>query len=1088
MKRLFVVFFILNTIVFAVDFYNFGIGNGLPSENISHILEDKEGYIWIGTDRGLVRTDGEEFKVYKKDVFLKDSIKGDYINDIHINSNGEIVVISDSRFLNIYNKESDNFSSIDFGQELLLKKELLVYDSVDDKNGNIWIGTNAGLFCYKIKEKKVHAVERLINYEITQLALREQKLFLNTSKGILEYDLKEDSFDIPNFYHELKFKEVLNLTIEENYIKVITSDGIYSYDIRKKILIELYRAEKPIKIAYKSDFNTYYFIVENKLFKGNIRGKNFLISEIGILPNQLTEVSFIYKSSNNFIWLGSNKGLYFCNLDSITFNNQISTLGHIKAYYKNENNELISYGKEGLYLKNQFEEKKILEAHVTCIVGNKNRVYIGTKGQGIYSYDLEEKNLKKIETKNILDGIEINVMLLEKDTLFIGTRVGLYTIDKKNSKIEEYYFNFLSQKKYSQNIQKIQIDNSNKNKLWIGLWNGSLVELDLKTKEIDTFNKIFLKNGDIFYDNVSDFIQKENKIVIASNDAGLLILDKKTGIIKKTNIEIGENILNLVLDEENRIWLNTSTRIGYINSDFSSIKYYIEEDGINIGNLNKNIFTQGNMLYFIGEKGYLSFNPKIVKQNFDFSKINIEKVLYQNSQKYADLRYKNYIFVPYSEKKFKVYFKKLSFFGGQKGEYIYKLQGQDEKWNKLNSANEISFNNLKKGKYVLTIKTYMDNVELIEMEDSIIIYVEGNPFTSAGAIIIYIFVFGIVIFYIRKYNLEGYKLAFQMELNKFSTILNSSNNSKDLIKEFMGRSLNFLGIEDLELKIKENKQYYITTYYYEEFNEFVSENIKKDTDKVSLKTKKIGVTFELETDIINNIFLSRKIEEEKVYFYFDVKNKFSGIFSFKDTDDRLKQDKYFYKVETMIRQFLLSYKNLLTFEELARLANYDSLTNIYNRRYFDQLVKFNIEQSRRYNHKMTFAILDIDYFKKINDTHGHSVGDAILQGFVQRINTVIRDTDIFARFGGEEFVICFTETEKDKAFDVCERIREFIEKEPFEINDEKINTTVTIGLSEFSKEDTIDTMMLRADKALYKGKNAGRNMVVFKENDGNLKY
>ena len=409
------------------------------------------------------------------------------------------------------------------------------------------------------------------------------------------------------------------------------------------------------------------------------------------------------------------------------------------------------------------------------------------------------------------------------------------------------------------------------------------------------------------------------------------------------------------------------------------------------------------------------------------------------------------------------------------------MEGYDKEWKKLNSLEEISFSNLKKGKYLLKIKSSSYDEKFHERQDEMTIYVEGNPLTSAGASILYVFIAWIIFHYVRKYNLEGYKLAFQLELNKFATILNSSNNSKELIREFMIRSLNFLAIEDLKLKIKEDNQKYVYTYKYEESTEFVTETINKDINMISLKDKNNGVVFELETDFTNSIFLARKIDGDRISFYFDVKKKFSGVFSFRDTDDRLKKDKYFYKVETMIRQFLLSYKKLLTFEELARLANYDSLTNIYNRRYFDQLVKFNIEQARRYKHKMSFGILDIDYFKRINDTYGHNVGDTILQEFVEIIQENIRDTDIFARFGGEEFVICFTETEKGSAYTVCERIREAIEKNIFEVNDHKIVATVTIGISEFEEEDTLDTLMIRADQALYQGKNLGRNMVIFKK-------
>lgn len=1081
MVRVLTLFLLFNIFIYSGEFHRFGLENGMPSDKVNHILEDREGYVWFGTDNGLVRTDGEEFKVYKKDVFSSGSIKGDFIDDLHINADGEIIAVSESRYLNIYNKDEDNFKTIDFGQELLLKKDLIIYDTLDDKEGNLWIGTNVGLFSYRIKEKKVQVIERLINYQITQLALTNNKLLLNSSKGVLEYSIKEKKIDIPEFYDDLKFKEILSLNVDENYIRVVTSDGIYSYNINKKQLIELFRAERPIRAAYNNDFNTYYFIMENKLFMGKIRKNSFVIYENKDLPKDLGQITSIIRTSNDFIWLGTDAGVYFYNLNETKFDNFLDKADEVRAYYKIGDKEFISYKNQGLFKVEKNSETKISDFAPNTITGDNEKLYFSGKGT-IYSYDLSKNSIETLNSGNILKDLEINCLYLGKNVIFIGTKTGLYSINLNNKVIKEFYFDFLRQKIYNQNIQKIEKDIKNPNKLWIVLWSGALIQFDVTTKEIKQFNRISGTNSSFTdYNNAVDFVQTEKSIFIASNDAGIIVLDKKSGIINKIKNDIGENIINLFADKDGSLWFTTATRIGLLNEDFSNINFYTEKDGIGIGKINKGYFGDKDSIFITGKKGYLNFNFNHIKENIDYSKVNIEKVLFQNSQNYNDVRYKNYIFVPYTEKSFTVFFKKLNFYGGNKGEYFYKLEGQDKNWLKISSLEGIKFSNLKKGKYILRIRasSYDENLSL--REDKITIYVEGNPLTSAGAFILYAFIAWIIYHYVRKYNVEGYKLAFQLELNKFATILNSSNNSKELIREFMIRSLNFLGIEDLKLKIKEDNQKYVYTYKYEESTDFVSENINKDTSIKSLKNLSNGVVFELETDIVHNIFLSRKIDGDRISFYFDVKKKFNGVFSFKDTDDRLKNDKYFYKIETMIRQFLLSYKKLLTFEELARLANYDSLTNIYNRRYFDQLVKFNIEQARRYKHKMSFAILDVDYFKKINDTYGHSVGDLILQEFVRRIKENIRDTDIFARFGGEEFVICFTETEKGSAYTVCERIREAIENEAFEVNLQNIYCTITIGISEFEEDDSLDSLMVRADQALYQGKNLGRNKVIFKK-------
>jgi diguanylate cyclase (GGDEF)-like protein len=122
-------------------------------------------------------------------------------------------------------------------------------------------------------------------------------------------------------------------------------------------------------------------------------------------------------------------------------------------------------------------------------------------------------------------------------------------------------------------------------------------------------------------------------------------------------------------------------------------------------------------------------------------------------------------------------------------------------------------------------------------------------------------------------------------------------------------------------------------------------------------------------------------------------------------------------------------------------------------------------------------MIDIDFFKKVNDTYGHNVGDEILKEFSSTIKNELRTTDIFARWGGEEFIILFINTNINQAKIVSEKIRMVIEKNQFIKN---INITCSIGLSQYqnSKKETINSFIQKADDALYKAKQTGRNQVI----------
>ncbi|TMO56077.1 sensor domain-containing diguanylate cyclase [Pseudoalteromonas phenolica] len=166
-------------------------------------------------------------------------------------------------------------------------------------------------------------------------------------------------------------------------------------------------------------------------------------------------------------------------------------------------------------------------------------------------------------------------------------------------------------------------------------------------------------------------------------------------------------------------------------------------------------------------------------------------------------------------------------------------------------------------------------------------------------------------------------------------------------------------------------------------------------------------------------------------------------------------------------------------EEFKRLANTDDLTGIYNRRYFLKEAEKAYSIFKRQNMEVSLLTFDVDYFKKINDRYGHPVGDEVLQNLTAIVACLLRKEDIFARIGGEEFAILLPCTDITSANRVAERVRREVESSLF-CGIQKIQLTVSIGLTEFSSKDTsFDDVFSRVDKALYKAKESGRNCVTF---------
>jgi len=162
-------------------------------------------------------------------------------------------------------------------------------------------------------------------------------------------------------------------------------------------------------------------------------------------------------------------------------------------------------------------------------------------------------------------------------------------------------------------------------------------------------------------------------------------------------------------------------------------------------------------------------------------------------------------------------------------------------------------------------------------------------------------------------------------------------------------------------------------------------------------------------------------------------------------------------------------------EKLRDIAYTDSLTHIYNRLHFAHFLDAEIDKVKRYGGKFSIIFFDLDNFKEVNDQHGHLAGDDVLECITEIVTKANRSADIFARYGGEEFIILTPETNLSGALIHAERLRNDIEQHEFETVG---HVTSSFGVTEFDpEEDNVETLLERADKALYLAKEYGRNRV-----------
>jgi two-component system cell cycle response regulator len=187
------------------------------------------------------------------------------------------------------------------------------------------------------------------------------------------------------------------------------------------------------------------------------------------------------------------------------------------------------------------------------------------------------------------------------------------------------------------------------------------------------------------------------------------------------------------------------------------------------------------------------------------------------------------------------------------------------------------------------------------------------------------------------------------------------------------------------------------------------------------------------------------------------------------------------RVRTQLRKKRYAERLRQNVQLSLEMAITDQLTGLHNRHYMSRHLDTLMKNSAQSGKPISFLVMDIDYFKSVNDNYGHDAGDEVLKEFAARISANVRGIDLACRYGGEEFVVVMPETDLAFAYTVAERLRQSVEVAPFRISQppHSLRITVSIGMaSSVGGNDSAENLLHRADQALYRAKREGRNRVI----------
>lgn len=266
----------------------------------------------------------------------------------------------------------------------------------------------------------------------------------------------------------------------------------------------------------------------------------------------------------------------------------------------------------------------------------------------------------------------------------------------------------------------------------------------------------------------------------------------------------------------------------------------------------------------------------------------------------------------------------------------------------------------------------------------------------------------------------------------------------------------------------------------------------KEFDKnFSYKTKSILtaplVNFYTNSSIGVLQLINKKSENGQYIAYTEQDKEFISLSSYLITQSILNTKNSIEKLELLNKELekkvIERTKKLKdTQKKLIEQANRDPMTNLYNRRYFNEIIKSLLLIAKRTSQLFSLIIIDIDDFKNVNDTYGHSVGDRVINDLADIFRNTVRNSDISVRFGGEEFVIILPNTHLKEAEIIAKKLKDIVENNTIILKDgSRIKFTISLGVSQIQQDDeSVETVLHKADEALYQAKNSGKNTIVIK--------
>ena len=788
---LFCTLFIVNNPISAqgkVWFEKIGVEDGLSHSTVYSILQDDDGFIWIGTKNGLNCYDGYTFRSFDANFNDSTSISYSWVNALFQDHDGFIWVGTEGGGLNRINKSNgriDKFTSVPGNQNSLASS--YVYAISEDENSNLWIATNGGLSVLDHSRKNFRNYTNipsdpnsLSSNDIYDLLIdSDKKIWIATYGGGLNlYNPSIDGFR--RFIHKADNSNTISCDTlwqmrqdrkDKNILWISTYYGLNRFD-KSSGLFKLFmfgtgksmtRPDNKIQPLINDDKGRIWVGTDEKglycLDPETSEVRHFENSPADRTSLSDNSLLVLFQDRSGLIWVGTrNAGINLVNetgfrnlvneVDGITGHSVYSINEQGKFFWLGTNKGMFRYDrKEGSVHQYQFAGKQFTEKDkivYSSLIDKDNDLWIGTRGAGLYLLEENSFQFKSFYTdekdSSTISGNSIYCIREDsKGTIWIGTyKNGLNSYNKKTGRFKRYKFDSSVRNSLSGN-EIMDILPDKRNNLWIAIYGEGLNKLDLTTGHITTYRNVRDDTASINDNYIKClFWYNDSTLCLGTYSGGLNIFNVGTGKFVHYNRKNGlpsNMVMAICEDADHNLWLSTDNGLCRFDPVTLRVRNFGLKNGFSDIEFNTGACYKDStgMIFFGGTAGLTYFNPVNIKENsykpditiLDFRLENTATVSGINtSGKWSFFR-KDTIILNHKQSSFTIGFSSMLFSSPEKNQYKYILEGYDKKWNVTANLNMAHYSNIPPGKYIFKIRG--SNNDGVWSDSLSMIYIQITP-------------------------------------------------------------------------------------------------------------------------------------------------------------------------------------------------------------------------------------------------------------------------------------------------------------------------------------------------------------------------